>query len=436
MKFLEVTPYQDPVYFFSLFSSLSHSFFLDSSDKKGFSFIGAFPYRLSHSLSSIEEELKRVSQMGVEVPLALSFFPFLGGAVGFISYEAIRQWEPHLGPSKPEPFILPDIQFGFYDTLIAIDHEKQKTFLVSLELTPQSSATFEAFHKTIKEGKKKSFSKEFSPTKVESNMTLSAYKEMILQAKHYIEEGEIYQVNLSHCLFTKLTTDPFFIYKRLRQKNPACFSAYLNLGETQLLSSSPERFLSITSDAIIQTEPIKGTIPRGKTEKEDAFLKDQLLKSEKNRAELMMIVDLERNDLGKICHFNSISVPTLYTVRSFSTVHHLVSTIQGHLKTPHLEEIIKACFPGGSITGAPKLRAMQIIDELEPHNRGIYTGSIGYIDYRGQMDLNIAIRTMVHHNGIFYFPVGGGIVSDSDPLNEYEETLSKGRALIGAVSNS
>ncbi|MBI2646803.1 MAG: aminodeoxychorismate synthase component I, partial [Deltaproteobacteria bacterium] len=265
-------------------------------------------------------------------------------------------------------------------------------------------------------------------------LSFEQYSEKILKAKHYIQHGEIYQVNLSQCLQMPLSIPPYEAYKKLRALNPAPFSAYLNFGEGQILCSSPERFLQTNAQGLIQTEPIKGTVKRGKNPEEEESLKHFLLTSEKNRAELMMIVDLERNDLGKICQFGSIHVPTLYELRTYATVHHLVSVIRGKLKTKNLVDILQACFPGGSITGAPKLRAMQIIDELEPHNRGIYTGSIGYIDYRRQMDLNIAIRTIMHQQGNIFFPVGSGIVWDSNPTEEYEETLYKGQALISAVS--
>ncbi len=456
MKWLEIKTEKTAAELFEPFSNQPHSFFLDSSSEGRYSFLGAFPYKVVQSLEKIEEELHALSKIKIQFSSALTHIPFLGGAVGFISYEAIRQWETHLGPSRKEPFHIPDILFGFYDTFFVVDHLQNRTFLITLELTSHSNENFIYLKETVssteenRENSLPSFRKYSTEIKrseashsgeyllkegtISSNLSYDEYERMLQKAKEYIKYGEIYQVNLSHCFQTSSNTPPYTLYKNLRTLNPAPFSAYLNFGEGQILCSSPERFLQTNSQGLIQTEPIKGTVRRGQTPSEDESLKRFLLESEKNRAELMMIVDLERNDLGKICQLGSICVPTLYELRSYATVHHLVSVIQGHLKTKKLTDILHACFPGGSITGAPKLRAMQIIDELEHHNRGIYTGALGYIDSRGQMDLNIAIRTIMHQNGNIFFPVGGGIVWDSDPKEEYEETLHKGRALTSAVS--
>ncbi|MEK7790798.1 MAG: aminodeoxychorismate synthase component I [Deltaproteobacteria bacterium] len=426
---------------FQVLEKEPYSFFLDSADECGFSFLGAYPYKIIHSLEALEKELITLSAAQRAVPASLEQFPFLGGAVGYLGYDLARRWEKHLRTQhKQEPFSLPDLWFGLYDTWIAIDHTHEKTFLFSLDESLEGQEKWRWFEEVIQRCFEASSLSMTSATvhpphsMIESNLSFEAYKAMIEKAKFYIEEGEIYQVNLSQCLMANVSCSPFEIYKKLRKIHPSPFSAYLNLGDFQILSSSPERFIQITKDQLIQTEPIKGTIRRGKNEEEDTLLKTELLQSEKNRAELMMIVDLERNDLGKICHYGSVKVPTLIELRSFATVHHLVSVIEGELKTIHFPDIIKAIFPGGSITGAPKLRAMQIIDELEPHNRGIYPGSIGYVDYRRQADLNIAIRTIVHQKGVVYFPLGGGIVSDSTAESEFAETLQKGKALISAVS--
>jgi para-aminobenzoate synthetase component 1 len=395
--------------------------------------------KLQDDKSKLQDDRRNARNDKLEVGTSVEQFPFLGGAVGYFGYDLVRRWEKHLNPSpKKEPFSLPDLWFGLYDTWIAIDHTHQKTFLFSLDITPESLKKWSRFEELIQKPVIPGTLVIPSPHRddicVRSNLSFEAYKAMFEKAKRYIEEGEIYQVNLSQCLMANVCLSPFEIYKNLRTIHPSPFSAYINLGDFQILSSSPERFMRITKEGDIRTEPIKGTIRRGENQEEDAFLKKELLRSEKDRAELMMIVDLERNDLGKICRYGSVNVPTLIELRSFATVHHLVSVIEGKLKTKHFPDIIEALFPGGSITGAPKLRAMQIIDELEPHNRGIYTGSIGYIDYRRQADLNIAIRTIVHQKGVVYFPLGGGIVSDSESESEFAETLQKGKALITAVS--
>lgn len=423
MKFIEFELQRETHVLFEAFHKNPYSFFLDDSSEMGWSFMGTFPYTIVTSLEALEKELNRFSNIKTSLPSMMMDFPFIGGAVGFISYEAVRLWEKHLSSSKKEPFHMPPILFGLYDTFLAFNHKNKKGFIVSLELTSDSSKKLDYFKTILSKEVKMQYS--FTPALIHSNLSFDEYCQMVNKAKHYIREGEIYQVNLSHCLNFSDHKPPYSIYKKLRKLNPASYSAFLHFGEHHILSSSPERFLFINQEGQIQTEPIKGTIHRGKTVKEDEILKQTLLSSEKNKAELMMIVDLERNDLGKICSLGSVKVPILSELRTFATVHHLVSVIQGQLKTKSLSQIIQSTFPGGSITGAPKLRAMQIIDELEPHNRGIYTGSIGYIDYRGQMDLNIAIRTIIHQKGHFYVPVGGGITCLSNAKEEYEESLYK-----------
>ena len=232
----------------------------------------------------------------------------------------------------------------------------------------------------------------------------------------------------------KIKEEPFEIYKRLRKGNPAPFAAYLNLENLSVLSSSPERFINLHEGNIITT-PIKGTTPRGENEEEDQYYRLQLFNSEKDKSELLMIVDLERNDLSKVCIPGTVKVIELFKIEKYATVFHLVSTISGKLKKDKdFSDLIKAVFPGGSITGAPKIRAMEIIDELEVLNRNIYTGSIGYIGFDGNLDLNIAIRTINIKDETAYFGVGGGITYESDSESEYEETLIKAKALIKAIN--
>jgi para-aminobenzoate synthetase component 1 len=241
---------------------------------------------------------------------------------------------------------------------------------------------------------------------------------------------------LSQRFSAKVNLRPYDIYKKLRAINPAPFAAYLNFPEVQVISSSPERFLRISGDNV-ETRPIKGTRPRGKNKTADQRLARELLNSEKDKAELLMIIDLERNDLGRVCRYHTVHVPELMALEKYATVFHLVSTIRGKLK-PGLSHIdcLKACFPGGSITGAPKIRAMEIIEELEPTKRSIYTGATGYIGFNQETDLNIVIRTIIHKNGRVYFQVGGGIVADSVPEKEYQETLVKAKALVKAIKGA
>ena len=266
-----------------------------------------------------------------------------------------------------------------------------------------------------------------------SNFTPEAYKQAVAQARDYIIAGDIFQVNLSQRLETEIAIHPYELYRRLREINPAPFASYLNFSDVVVVSASPERFLRVEGD-LVETRPIKGTRPRGKDDLEDEKFSQELLNSEKDRAENVMIVDLERNDLGRVCRFGSVKVTELAILETFPTVFHLTSTVVGRLK-PGLSrvDLLKAAFPGGSITGAPKVRAMEIIDELEPTRRSVYTGSIGYLSFHESLDLNIVIRTFLIKENRAYFQVGGGIVYDSDPEAEYQETLDKARALIQAL---
>jgi para-aminobenzoate synthetase component 1 len=269
---------------------------------------------------------------------------------------------------------------------------------------------------------------------ISSNFTKEEYCRTIERAKELIARGDIYQVNLSQRLKSNFDSDPFELYLRLRSINPAPFAAYLNFDGFKIVSASPERFLKICGRDI-ETRPIKGTRPRGSNDIEDLLLKRQLLSSAKDSAEHIMIVDLERNDLGRISEYGSVKPTEFIILETYSTVHHLVSTVSGKLRNGvDIVDCLKNCFPGGSITGAPKVRSMEVIEELEPTRRGIYTGSIGYIDFCGNADLSIVIRTIVIKDKSAYFQVGGGIVADSDPEKEYQETLDKARALVEAVN--
>jgi len=269
---------------------------------------------------------------------------------------------------------------------------------------------------------------------ISSNFTHDQYIVALRQVKEYIAAGDIYQANLSQRLSAPLASTPFDLYRRLTAENPAPFAGYLETPDAAVVCCSPERFIQVRGDEV-ETRPIKGTRPRGATPEEDARLAAELLASEKDRAENVMIVDLERNDLGRVCQFGSVHVPELFALESYATVHHLVSTVRGRLrKDATALDCLRASFPGGSITGAPKVRSMEIIEELEPTRRGIYTGAIGYVCFSGDMDVNIVIRTVVVKDGVAHFQVGGGIVADSDPEAEYQETIDKGQALARALA--
>jgi para-aminobenzoate synthetase component 1 len=270
---------------------------------------------------------------------------------------------------------------------------------------------------------------------VTSNFSREGYVEAVARAVEYVHAGDCFQVNLSQRLLAPLREHPLDLYARLRALNPAPFAGYFDLGDFQLLSASPERFLRCHPDGSVETRPIKGTRPRGRIPEEDAAQLRDLVANPKDRAENVMIVDLLRNDLGRVCEYGSVTVPRVCEPETFRFVHHLVSEVRGKLR-PGLGplDLLAAAFPGGSVTGAPKVRAMEIIAELEPTARGPYCGALGWVGFDGAMDTNILIRTFTAGRGWVQFPVGGGVVADSDPRREYEETLHKAAGLLKALN--
>ena len=363
--------------------------------------------------------------------------PFCGGAVGYFGYEFGARAEGVRGTSA-EASSIPDAQFGFYDGVIAYDLASGKTFAVANPVAERSAGEIIAGLQAAVRGaviRATPVSGDQPAARaLTANLTRADYLGRVARVKEYIAAGDVYQVNLSQRFELATAEDPFIIYERLRKFSPAPFGAFLDGGGFQILSSSPELFLRIDETGHALTRPIKGTRPRGRTETEDQRLAAELLASEKDHAELLMIVDLERNDLGRVCRYGSIVVEERHRIEAHPTVFHLVATISGRLAEDRDRfDCLRSLMPGGSITGAPKIRAMQIIDELEPCRRDVYTGAIGYLGFDGTCDLNIAIRTIVCRGGRACYHVGGGIVSDSDPEAEYQETLTKGRAMRAAL---
>jgi para-aminobenzoate synthetase component 1 len=364
--------------------------------------------------------------------------PFGGGMAGYFAYDLCHHVEC-LPRTAVDDVNIPDAVVGLYETAILVDHQLKDVWLVEFDFRPGAEARMDAFEARIREAEKNGLDLEpawkTSTPVFESNFTKEDYLEAIRKIKRYIKSGDLYQVNMTQRFTAQMTDDPLMLYKKLRTINPAPFSAYMPFEEATIISSSPERFIQIRNGEI-ETRPIKGTRPRGKTPEEDAVESALLLASEKDRSELLMIVDLERNDLGKVAEVGSVKVPELFVIEEYPTVYHLVSTVTATLRAGLSPiDLLRAAFPGGSITGAPKIRAMEIIDELEPTQRNLYTGSIGYIGFNGDTDLNIVIRTIVAKEGKAYFQVGGGIVWDSEEYAEYEETLHKARALMKALSS-
>ena len=354
--------------------------------------------------------------------------PFLSGAIGYISYDAGRLLEELPNTSK-EDFNIPDMRFIFYKNIIIFDLINDKKYITDLDGNIEN---IESILTVIHNGEK--INDEIVCEKSEnifySNFIKEDYKKAVTRLKEYIVSGDVYIANMTQRFWCYNEDDSFNIYKKLRSINKAPFSAYLNFEDFQIISSSPERFIQVSNNKA-HTRPIKGTRPRGHNAEEDEKNKLELINSEKDKAELLMVVDLERNDFSKVCKPHTVKVTENFKLEEYATVFHLVSTVEGELKNDVSSvRCIKECFPGGSITGTPKIRAMEIIEELEGIKRNIYTGSIGYFDFRGNCDFNIVIRTIIKKDNKAFFGVGGGITYDSIEEDEYNETLDKARALM------
>ncbi len=360
--------------------------------------------------------------------------PFAGGAIGYFSYDLARRLE-HLPTQAHDAESLPEMAVGIYDWAVVVDHEQRESWLVSAGRDPRTEKDWDTLVALFSDpplpGSAYPPRAAFRVTgPVRSNFDEAAYQRAFARIQHYITAGDCYQVNLAQRFAAPVSGDHWLGYQMLRRLNPAPYSAYLNHPAARILSSSPERFLEVRRGRV-ETKPIKGTRPRTAAPEADSALARELCESEKDRAENLMIVDLLRNDLGKVCAPGSVAVPRLFHLESFATVHHLVSTVTGRLAAGlDAVALLRASFPGGSITGAPKLRAMQIIEELEPHRRGVYCGSIGWLGFNGDMDSNIAIRTLVSANDELRFWAGGGLVADSQASEEYQECMDKAAAML------
>jgi para-aminobenzoate synthetase component 1 len=451
---------------FELFHGQLHSFCLDSGmdpQRLGrYSFIGVDPFLVMRSRGNqvtILQQDRQENEPGNPFDIlgkllktySLDSFPapipFWGGAVGYLSYDLCHFIE-RLPTTAIDDLELPESYFGFYDTVLAFDHLKNRAYIASTGFPElDESRRLRRARLRLEEMKSRlssprSYIPEIASESVrkatevvlKSNfITPEGYMEAVNKVREYIAAGDVFQVNLSQRFETELTISPYELYRRLGQINPAPFASYLNFDGVTIVSASPERFLRVDGDWV-ETRPIKGTKPRGKNPVEDAMLAQELLNSIKDRAENVMIVDLERNDLGRVCQYGTVEVTELAILETFPTVFHLTSTVIGKLRPDKNRiDLLKATFPGGSITGAPKVRAMEIIDELEPTRRSVYTGAIGYLGFGRNLDLNIVIRTFIIKGSKAYFQVGGGIIYDSKAEAEYQETLDKAKALIQAL---
>lgn len=428
-----------PIDIFNNLWQKPHSSFLDSSlvdnNEGRYSFIGIDPlliiqskskknvikYRNKESIITYEPPFEILRQKLAEI----SSKSQNGYVIGYFSYDLCSEIE-NLPNISRDDLNLPDMLLCFYDTVITFDHtsDTYNTCFPNIDLENQlkTSPIISAMTQ------KKQLINNFT-----CNQDKATYLESVKKIISYIQNGDVYQVNYSQRFESKINQNPWEIYKKLRLACPTSYSGFINFGNFYLLSSSPESFLKVQNKKVV-TKPIKGTRPRGKTKEDDYLLSLELLNSKKEIAENIMIVDVERNDLGRVCEIGTIKTNKLHKVEKYENVMHLVSTVEGKLdKNKDIVDLLKATFPGGSITGAPKIRAMEIIEELEPTKRGLYTGSMGIIDFNGNANLNILIRTILIKDKTAYFQVGGGIVADSDPEKEYQETLDKGSAMFSAL---
>ena len=440
------------------FRNEPHLFCLDSArydqGQGRYSFIGFDPFEVfeasgKDTLSSLKKRYARYSQSSQQ-----ALTPFAGGIVGYLGYDYGLCQEKIPARAKDDLKLLPDAVWGFYDRVLTVDHHTRKLHVTSSGWPEKNKALREKraaarleeiehvlARPFVKKGTQYLIPNELSivsPLKdFASNFTKNEYLATVRKVLEHIAAGDIYQLNLSQrftCDAAGENVDPLEIYRFLRQLSPVSFGGYFDAGALKLISNSPEMFLRLRGRSV-QTRPMKGTRPRAVEPSEDRRLRNEIEQSAKDKAELLMITDLERNDLGKVCDYGSVRVKEMRAIEEYKYVFQATSSVEGTLRQDKdCFGLIEACFPGGSITGCPKIRAMEIIEELEPTRRGPYTGSMGYIDFAGNMDLNILIRTLIHCGDKIHFQVGGGIVADSTPEGEYEETLVKARALRACLA--
>lgn len=459
-SFIFEIDYQDPLKIYGLFSNQSWNLFLDSaqySEELGrYSYIAIDPsVTIASKNGDIYENNQLISERNPFVVLKRHLYnfpmltqsdlpPFQGGVAGYFGYDLYRHLED-LPLHKSDDMQFHDLAVGIYDLIISFDHKQQRAWICSNgypETQTQQRKNRAQWRCEWLINKLKYIAElpEISNitcqlTDITANFNHLTYEAAVKKVIEYILAGDIFEANISQRFKAILPEGltAFDLYRRIRKLNPAPFSAYFKIGETVLASSSPERFL-LLNNRNVETRPIKGTRKRGMTHSEDRELANDLIHSAKDRSENVMIVDLLRNDLSKICDDHSVVVPQLCGLETYATVHHLVSVVKAKLSESKTAiDLLQATFPGGSITGAPKIRAMEIIAEIEPNQRGPYCGSMGYLGFNGNMDISITIRTCAIKNNIVTYQAGGAVVADSDPGSEYQETLNKAWAFHEAL---
>jgi len=379
--------------------------------------------------TSSEDPLLLLEQFLGDNGINQNSLPFCGGAAGYLAYDLGRRLESIPEISKQD-INMPEMAVGIYDWSLIIDHHLRRVWLASFCRYDKTESIWQELHDLFSTPEDNEAKGYRITSDIKSNLSREQYGQAFDKVKQYIRDGDCYQVNLSQRFSVGFEGDTWSAYLKLRNFNPAPYAAYINLPSGAVLSSSPERFLRVT-DNQVETKPIKGTKHRSVFAYEDKALAVCLLESDKDRAENLMIVDLLRNDISKVCESGSVVVPKLFALETYATVHHLVSTITGRLAAhKNSIDLMRGCFPGGSITGAPKHRSMEIIEELEPHRRSIYCGSIFYLGFDGNMDSNICIRTLIKHSDQLYLNAGGGIVWDSNVDAEYKECFDKAAGIL------
>jgi para-aminobenzoate synthetase component 1 len=470
---LELSPDGDLIGLFERLRADPFPWLLDSalpSERLGrYSFAGSDPYLVLRARGpSVELDCRRAVRPGLEPGRAVfdadpldvlrallppppagapGDAPFVGGAVGYLGYELV-EWIEEIGLGGLDDLVLPDLCVLFVDRLLCFDRAEERMSAHALGFGEDAAAAALRAEAAADEllrrlaepprfARRPPVEPVREPREPFAFFDASTYAKAVDAAKQEIAAGNAYQICLTHRMERDFAGDPWSLYRRLREQNPAPFASYIELPEVAIASSSPERFLRLSPDRGVESRPIKGTRPRGSEGDEDRANRARLACSAKDRAENLMIVDLVRNDLGRVCETGSVEVPELMAIEAYASVFQMVSTVRGLLRADRdAVDLIRATFPPGSMTGAPKIAAMRILDRLEPVRRGIYSGALGYFDVRGGLDLCVVIRTVLLRNGRAYVHAGGGIVADSDPMGEYRETLDKARALVAALEGA
>jgi len=431
---VDLTYKNDASHYFASLANLPWAVWLDSGGMARYDIMTAMPQRtfVLDNESTHDDPFALIRDELGDVVGRIDEVPFAGGALGYWGYDLARHMKM-LPDRVGEAEAMPVMMIGIYDWALILDHERQTAKLVSHHRYSDTGALLEKILLRLENLTEPQVGTFQVQGKIQSNYTYQQYSEAFLKVQAYLKAGDCYQINLAQRFSVSASGDALEGYLNLRKLSPAPYSAYLNFPNLSVMCASPERFLRVR-EGLVETRPIKGTRPRSEDATQDQYLADELRHHTKDRAENLMIVDLLRNDLGKSCVPGSVHVPELFHVESYANVHHLVSTVEGKLSDDHDSlNVLQDCFPGGSVTGAPKHRAMQIIEQLEANQRGIYCGSIGYVGFDGDMDCNIVIRTLIFSGNEIHYSAGGGIVADSNVESEYQETLDKASAMFELI---